>query len=59
MKEEIIDNTKLEHLKDFRIPDEFRYKLLTPEDMKILKALPENQICSECKGTVWICTCNC
>ena len=40
------------------IPDWMKDIRLTPEMMRIISELPENQKCEECNKTIWVCECN-
>ena len=50
-----MDNAK--YFKDMYVPLCFRYKELNPEEIQIIRELPENQRCMECGKTVWVCEC--
>jgi hypothetical protein len=44
--------------KDYYISEDFRHHKLTPEEVRIIEALEENQKCSDCHLRLWTCSCN-
>jgi hypothetical protein len=50
------DNRKI--WKDYYIPEDLRYHRLTPEEVRIIEDLEENEKCPDCHLRLWACPCN-